>query len=1182
MALPYPHGSGSGQIAHNSTYDTGNTPGSTGGKFIGFGEEGTSAVANRTHWALSENIDYLYGLLSADIAVPAGVSFVSIGQTSYQVTDDVFSGDSTYPGAAGVSDPEGMLQLYAVLDDQYNELTDADGNEVRVKLIRESTDVTDVYKNGFITNPYLHFHTVDPATGVEVANPYSIPAAQSVRILYGSKGSFESLPTDAFTKFKVQAANEVEAGAFLQDGTKQMTGDFNADGNDLLNVGQMLSVAASALTVRAYTDLHLVGDSALDLKDQFLSSAVSLSETGESTLVGDYTSLVGELNSKTRGAAAIHGTRFRDRTGTIVFTGATGDVAWPTLNYMRNGEAFTVASGSLTATATTEEFLVIDATDTVVKRAIGALTSGDIPVAYYYWDGAATFTYSSDVRWAMVDRSGVFEITVGTTVGCDFPAAAMQAAVYYAGRVGQYTLSNGIPGTVLIRVLDGASWTSTLQITGPMTIRGEGASRTTLTSACGLTDNGIDFNSNAVIVENLSIENASGALTGNAAAFYNAGSYSIFRNVIARDFGTGWLWDTTEDHVLLDKCIGTGMTYSFVDDNGGGFGTPYLSQSVIRDSVVAAWGSGASRGIVMTGEGNRIENTQVIGTSGAPLGSYGIVVGSGCVVTGCLVQMQGAGGQGVGIYYIVGAVPQYQPLTVVENTTVVEAIRGISLEADDSTYPLAMEVRGCAFTDNDTVVYLHDSDHAATLSSFRFINNFVDAATVSVFDASPGAVIPVWLDNNNIQNCTGDIFELHANVGGSIVNNNVSGYGSGGSQSCIVYTAAGTLPLVIEKNYFGNTGAPASSSQCVVLRPCIIANNSFVGSANAYKGVYSSNVTEGIDIHGNVFVTHGLHGVHLARTSGGYYTGSRIHNNRFLNIAAGGAAVRLTDVADVIVSNNEFGAMAAGGILVTGTTYGGLNTQISGNHFSLVQGDNGGSSYGVVVLVGTTGGCAQSIVSDNVFNYCGSTALGAAATQATILCNAQCLGAQITGNKILGLTGGSAASDVSDFAFGIYLGAAGLIANNYLYKNFAVTGAVADTFYGIYADASGIQVIGNQINWTGTATDAHPADVVRGIYAPSGDNMVVSMNVVTGDWVSGATNACMVVDGDNCSIVGNSVSKYILQAGGANGVALGNVAIGTASISWNTTGSNQPSAVLYSGNSALPYQDMNVGAISHA
>lgn len=221
MTLPHPHGDSSGQIAHNSNYDTGVTPGSTGGKFVGFGEEGTSAIVNRANWALSENINYLHTQLTQEIAIPYSYSRTAgAGETSFQFPtgEEVWVGDSSYPGSAGSSDAEGMMMLFSVLDDNHNELKDDNGNEIRVKIVRESTGVTDVYQGGnpfldsFQDQPIIYFMAVDPVDGTVVTDPYTIPSGTDYRVLCGVKSTVLELPSDAFVRYKVQAASEVEAG----------------------------------------------------------------------------------------------------------------------------------------------------------------------------------------------------------------------------------------------------------------------------------------------------------------------------------------------------------------------------------------------------------------------------------------------------------------------------------------------------------------------------------------------------------------------------------------------------------------------------------------------------------------------------------------------------------------------------------------------------------------------------------------------------------------------------------------------------------------------------------------------------------------------------------------------------------------------------------------------------------
>jgi len=311
MPLPFPHGIGSGQIGNNADINTSDTPGSTGGRFIGFGEEGTSAIANRAHWALSSNDDYLYGKVTRDIAVGSGAAFTSSSQSTYHLTGDVFCGDDTYPGTPGTYDDdyaEGMLLLFSVLDDKYNELTDALGNEVRVAVVRDTTNAVDMYKGGtvpppgyvgFVTNPWVTFRTVD-ASGAEVQNPYTIPVSQKVRLLFGIKSTLEALPRDALTRYHLNAADEAPAGVVLQDGTRKMTGSFLPYTNGTLTLGDAshqwadlyingpLHIGASATITGDLiptSSTHDLGSSGTRWDDLFVKKISAVASSGNDTAI---------------------------------------------------------------------------------------------------------------------------------------------------------------------------------------------------------------------------------------------------------------------------------------------------------------------------------------------------------------------------------------------------------------------------------------------------------------------------------------------------------------------------------------------------------------------------------------------------------------------------------------------------------------------------------------------------------------------------------------------------------------------------------------------------------------------------------------------------------------------------------------------------------------------------------
>lgn len=216
MPLPFPHGTASGQIANGSFFDNGDTPGSVGGRFVGFGEYGTSAIGNRAAWALSCNIDYLYRSHSSPKAKPAIAKFTSSGVAQFVIPDTVFCGDDTPP----LPLPEAMLLLFAVLDNQYYTLKDGSGNDVRVSNVTLSGDM---YGHGFVVSPTVTFCTVNPSTGAVVEDPYTIPNDVVVQVAYGSQSSLEDLPIGALLRFGVLG---LRSGAAGSGGASQSPDDY--------------------------------------------------------------------------------------------------------------------------------------------------------------------------------------------------------------------------------------------------------------------------------------------------------------------------------------------------------------------------------------------------------------------------------------------------------------------------------------------------------------------------------------------------------------------------------------------------------------------------------------------------------------------------------------------------------------------------------------------------------------------------------------------------------------------------------------------------------------------------------------------------------------------------------------------------------------------------------------------
>lgn len=1174
MSLPNPHGSASGQIAHNSIYDTGITPGSTGGKFIGFGEEGTSYITNRANWALSENIDYVYQKLAADRAIPAGASFTSAGQNTYQIIDDVWCGDAGYPGAVGVFDDahkEGMLLLFAVLDAQYNELTDGSGNEVRVHIVRDSTNVTEQYKDGFETNPVITFKTVD-SSGADVQNPYTIPAAQDVRVLYGSKSSFENLPVDALVKFKLQSATEVEAGAFLQDGTKKMTGDFDADGHSILNPDQVLGKAGQDMWVRAQQHLVLQGDQELYLKDQNLAGAIPLSQPGEVGIGGAYySSIIGSLNSRADLTAALVGNRSLDRTGLLVFTGGTGQVAWPTLNVAIDGERRVIAAGNIIVSNTAPNFryLVVDNTGTVVERT--TLSSTDIPLTAHVWDGAA-FSVSVDLRWAYDHTTRSYEITCGDGGGTDFPATSPELAIEVAAALSAATLGSPvvkIKGRAYVANVD------QLVIRNPIAIVGDGPGRSELASSetAGHLVDFIDCQGNQVRIENLTLLHSGDQQTAGLAGVKNAGDYSIFRNLLIdrnqstyeMNFANAFLWDMAAKGVLIDKvrggieCSDTAGGGSFIMGSNGTFEVPYLTESRIRD-IELFWGSGTpAYGIVANGEGNIIENVEC----SLGVNDYFIVAGNDSLIDRCKVKMTGATGVApAGVLYHPLVSPTYHSgMTVRDCNFLRIAGSGIRFAAINNTSIRAqVSVRGCRFNlvdkpfTCDTFVAIHAGSSAV-----------IDGCTIVSSNEYVASINNLWhfrFCNNVCHALGGNGVVVGINGGANITNNFFEGYGTAGISNSIIDIAIGALLCSICGNYFGSTGAPISSAQVLLWRRATVSNNVFAGTAiSGSIGINLAWLFFGSDhtpISGNTFDQHDYAIVVNGGANGGLIEGNQIFN-------AGVAGILVQDASDTLINGNHFsGAAFQGiGVLVTGSAAQfGECTQIVNNHFREVQGvgDWSNARFGVIHIAAAAAGAVMDcVVEGNELYDCGSTS-SVLQFQAWYGIYSNGIRTHISHNTIRALKG----YDPNGVTIGIGLAPVGslqLVGNviGNIIRHDMNGGQTATTMIGIrlqgannYVEAI---VSSNIVDFSGT-DGTGTGKTTKGLYLWGVDDVVVMGNVVLSWTHTGASN--LAID----------------DTFGTSNIYSGNICRGMNV----SLAANKPSQVAYSANGATPRADFNTAA----
>ncbi len=172
--------------------------------FVAFGEEATSANANRPAKALAENCDYLDDLLRRDLATPTRAGDVT---ASAAVSSIVLTGPGIFLGAATTPDtPAGLSLLFQILDENDNEIVDATGTqECRVTAISGGAVGTG-FSTGNITL------TVSPA----------IPAGKTYRIYYAVRTNLATLPVDALTNITIRAAQEVPAELLAAGGAAKV------------------------------------------------------------------------------------------------------------------------------------------------------------------------------------------------------------------------------------------------------------------------------------------------------------------------------------------------------------------------------------------------------------------------------------------------------------------------------------------------------------------------------------------------------------------------------------------------------------------------------------------------------------------------------------------------------------------------------------------------------------------------------------------------------------------------------------------------------------------------------------------------------------------------------------------------------------------------------------------------
>jgi hypothetical protein len=1169
MTLPHPHGNASGEIGHNSIYDTGVTPGSTGGKFIGFGEEGTSSVGNRAHWALSENIDYVYQILASDMALPAGASFTAVdqgggGQLKYQITDDVWVGDGTYPGSAGTSDPEGMLMLFAVLDDQYNELTDGSGNEVRVKLVRDSTEVNDVYQGGspfidnFITNPYIYFHTVDPSTGAEVDASYDIPTGTSVRILYPKKGNMENLPADAFTRYKVQSATEVEAGAFLQDGSKKMTGHADWDSHRIDNVLEVRGVSGLDLSIRSLSDdLFLIGGTDIKLRDQNTSPAgVAFSQTGQGAPynpTGSYnTSVLGALNSQIKGSEVLRGNRALNRTGAFTSSTVGPSLNYPALDMLVNGETIQVAAGNvdLSFVGTGNVYVFYnpgaDAVQGLQTFFPSSLPTGAVMLWKGYWSGSA-WSSEYDLRWPS-NRQGTHEAWfVGDGVGADFSDINLLATVLNQGldQVGAEDLHKSHE----IVVCGEAAVTSTFNLPTGWTLRGlatKGSGDKIKTDVAFTAASNVISTGQDCTVKDLEIEWAqtSAHQSSTYAAIY-AGLNSIVENVKFSDGSFSFrtcVW--SGGSVRVRNCDMGFCSYQ-------GYGIETGGYDRITDCLLGPFSTAAVGCVHFGNAGNVLDGGTVSFTGPSSRFFYvgdiansirnvvGVHFGLGTVP---FIQLYDSGAGGVAV--------------TVENCSVVNGYRFISSALNNLSLVVQVRASGNLIQDMASTVFDFNNTAVGTESAFVIKDNLIDG-TVAGYALYANYCSWVEFCGNTVVNNTASGVRILPSTGALIDGNYIEGYGSGNA------VRMGGLPSTLCNNIISDVGAPVSVQVNAESIGNRIVNNYLQGGANAETGVSISN---GLNVvMGNVFSGHIRRGVWVY--GDGHNT--KIDGNVFYDVGAktdtygpvgpwfvAEAVVFLESntgtLVQISVSNNHFVGCYARGIVTgprTGTP-GVRGLVINGNVFAECIGgymwNNGGfgdlTEEGMIRVEYGGGAGLGNVISNNSIIGCGHDTWFSGTTKVWYAIYSSANQAVISGNNIDDMIGGHNPAYNLEGVVGIQIYDGAIVANNMIFKSLNSNAPYG--YDGIAVHGSGHGIVSNNFIYS-DGTPPAGMGMYRG-YIFGGSVLVNCVgNMHRGTVVNYAGGIYAYNTSRSSATAGIEIGNYAetgpCSMGGANVLVMGNI-----------------------------------------
>ena len=1166
-------------------------PGAGGSRAVEFGEDGTSAAVNRGLYALAKNDEYIQARMEQDVARPELVTFTPAGGNgdSYTFTADVWCGDTDYTP----EDQSVRNGLMSVMDERYNDLIDpTTGDVIVVKEILDAPAGSSQVGAGFVTNPYITFRRMQPVTGALGAD-YTIPDGTKVWLAYGQKSQWDQLVggssgklQDALFRGFTRSIGEIHAASFLHDGSRKATGNFFMDGHDFFQVRTVFGEDGTPLSLWSINDkVRLHSDDIIDFQDQYTSGFVTLND-GDTGVEGFYNSMLTSLNSKTLASENSVGNRVLDRTGSFTLTGATGQIDWPEIKVVIDGETRTVAAGNILVTndPTTERTLVVDTVGTVVERAEGWVRIGDIPLYAYTWNGSA-FTFARDIRWRMDKADRLGEITVGDTNAAAFGPTELDEAVALACALSKSNPDFKHRPTIRVYGLVTASKGVTIPITAPIEFVGSGPESSILRAdtTSGSTIDMFDCGGNKVVFRDVGVWLYSGTQAAPLCAIKNAGSRSVFENVqFIGEFANAYLWDSAADHVHIkdNKC--ETIQNAFVNGSDATFDTPYLTYSLIENCDLG-WGASALYGIIANGSGNTIRNVKV----GTGLDTYGFVVGNTCLVDGCCLTFATSASA---FYYHPVVFPDFNQKTTIRDCAVYNCGTGFkSAAVNDSGVVVEVNIVDSTFENMDWGI-----DFGPVLSTHFYSRQVVRGCRFTEIFYGLATFANVYFAefrDNCAYDCGGDGIYVMDGTACDIFDNNLEGFGpnNSGVLARLIHVDYDSYGARIMNNWLGSYGAPSSGLQMQIEQKSTISGNTCFGSytvSGMFVSAWSSTDAAGAQhsiISNNDFRGYGSETINIGSEGTGTYkySGCVVQGNTFRDtIESVSTAVVVDNVTDVQIDENMFDNLRGQAVEISGFAQGGKNCTVKNNKFTGVQMRWVGTTVrGVVAVRASSGGCRGTVINGNHFSDCGYENPGTA--QQSIIYMYATDYSEVSDNHIHGLTGSSSTTDYSDISSGIRMEVSCdfcLVKGNYILKDFSDTGKVASIFWGIAADSESSSIVGNFIKFYGTQTDANKTSELYGLWTVGTDAMLVATNYVeTSCVISGITSFKSYYCANDWScIVGNFGDGADMDFQALNVVVVGNYMDTVGTLLYTNSITNNPeTSTFYSATNKIPMADVN-------